>query len=79
VRALRILAREQEIQAFFGIVDGSLHVEPETTKPRRNDRDEQRLDGLHPLGEIGQSFLDELAAGQGRLLEQTSADHGGRR
>ena len=76
MRARSIAPGEQQVQPLLGVLERSAHREPEITKPRSANRDQQRLDRLRPLGQIGQPLLDQLRPGNSacttvRLLATT--------
>jgi hypothetical protein len=71
VRSIRITTRAEQVQPFLGILEWVSQREPELEKPRGADRDQQRLDRLLALAEIGEALLDQL--GPGKLCPKDSS------
>ena len=64
MRAIRILRREQRIEAVFRILERGVDDEPQQPQARCPDGDEQCLNRRDPRRQVRESAVDEICSGK---------------
>src|SRR6266487_940017 len=62
VRSVAVHGAQQLVETMFGRRERLRNGKPETPKPGRTDRDEQRFGRLDPALEIRDALVDELCS-----------------